>query len=227
MTAATRGGGVVLGQRKTARAVATIGAVVALLASGCNTDREVTRPDPEPVTQERLADALLTDADVPPPYVPAEAGTEPLGPEVVSEHECDDDLGELDPEETATVTFTGAGLDTTLTNTISYYPGAGESVTNVYGDLGADCRQVVVDEAGLSFTTSPLDFGVLSDDTLPWVFTIEHDDGTIEERNLIVMRSGDLVSTIQLNGPRPTDNAALDAVVRVAIGNLGLLAQET
>ena len=46
---------------------------------------------------------------------------------------------------------------------------------------------MVVDDAGLSFTTSPLDFGVLSDDTLPLVVVLEHNDGTIEERNVIVI----------------------------------------
>ena len=59
------------------------------------------------------------------------------------------------------------------------------------------------------------------------MFVLEHDDGTIEERNLIVMRAGDLVSTIRLDGPRPTDLVVLDAVTRVAIGNLGLLDQAT
>ena len=73
----------------------------------------------------------------------------------------------------------------------------------------------MVEDAGLPFTTEPLDFGVLSDDTLPLVVVVEHDDGTIEERNLIVMRSGDLISTIRLDGPRPTDLVLLDAVTRV------------
>ncbi len=217
----------VLGERKAARAVATIGAGVALLAGACNTDRETTRPEPEPVTEELLAESLLTEGDLPSPYVPAADGTEPLGPEVMPEHDCDDDLNGLEPEATASVTFTGTGVGSTLTNTISHYPGAGGSVANVYGDLGEDCDQVVVEDAGLAFTTEPLDFGVLSDDTVPWVFVIEHDDGTIEERNVIVIRAGDLVSTIHLDGPRPTDDEVLDAVVRVAIGNLGLLDQAT
>ena len=98
---------------------------------------------------------------------------------------------------------------------------------DVYNDLLEDCEQAVVEDAGMRFTTEPLDFGVLSDDTLPLVVVVEHDDGTIEERNLIVMRSGDLISTIRLDGPRPTDLVTLDAVTRVAIGNLGLLDQAT
>ena len=78
----------------------------------------------------------------------------------------------------------------------------------------------------LSFTTSPLDFGVLSDDTLPLVVVLEHGDGTIEERSVIVMQAEDLISTIRLDGPRPTDLVVLDQVTRVALGNLGLLAQD-
>lgn len=213
------------GQSKAACAVAAI-VMGALLGGGCQTDREVTHPDPLPVDQELLTDALLTADDVPPPYVLAE-DAEPLGPELVPEHACDDRLKELEPEETASVTFTGAGLATTLTNTISYYPGQGAQAGDVYNDLLEDCEQAVVEDAGVRFTTEPLDFGVLSDDTLPLVVVVEHDDGTIEERNLIIMRSGDLISTIRLDGPRPTDLVTLDAVTRVAIGNLGLLEQST
>ena len=215
-----------VGQSKAAGAVATILVCGALLASGCSTDREVTRPEPVPVDEELLTGALLTADDVPPPYALAE-GAAPLGPELVSEHACDDSLKELEPEETASATFTGAGLDTTLTNTISYYPGQGAQVGDLYSALLDDCEQAVVGDAGVRFTTEPLDFGVLSDDTLPLVVVVEHDDGTIEERNLIVMRTGDIVSTIRLDGPRPTDLDTLDTVTRVALGNLGLLEQST
>ena len=131
---------------------------------------------------------------------------EPLGPEIVPEHECDDRARRRSSRRRRrSVTFTGAGIGTTLTNTISYFPGQGGPVGDVYDDLLEDCAQVVVDDAGLRFTTKPLDFGVLSDDTLPLVVVLEYDDGTIEERNLIVMRAGDLISTIRLDGPRPTD----------------------
>ena len=86
---------------------------------------------------------------------------------------------------------------------------------------------MVVDDAGLSLHDQPLDFGVLSDDTLPLVVVLEHDDGTIEERNVIVIQADDLISTIRLDGPRPTDLVVLDHVTRVALGKLGLLAQDT
>ena len=56
---------------------------------------------------------------------------------------------------------------------------------------------------------------------------LEHNDGTIEERNVIVIQADDLISTIRLNGPRPTDLVVLDHVTRVALGKLGLLAQDT
>jgi hypothetical protein len=223
MAAANTGGGAVLGQVKVTQLVATL-AGIGLLAGGCQTDREVTRPDPVPVTDELLTSELLTQDDVPPAYTLAE-GADPVGPEIVPEHECDDRLQELDPEETATVTFTASSLGTTLTNTLSYFPGQGASVGDVYNDLLEDCEQVVVEDEGLSFTTSPLDFGVLSDDTLPLVVELERDDGSIEQRNLIIMRAGDIISTVRLDGPRPTDLEVLDQVTRVAIGNLGELDQ--
>jgi hypothetical protein len=223
---ATTGGGAVLGQGKAAGAAAIIAAAGVLAASGCQTDREITRPEPAPVTEERLTEALLTQDDVPTPYE-LDDGAEPLGPEIVPEHECDDELTALSPAESADVTFTGAGIGTTLTNTISYFSGGAGQAANVYNSIISKCRQVVVDDAGLSFTTKPLDFGVLSDDTLPLVVTLERDSGSIEERNVIVIVADDLISTIRLNGPRPTDLNVLDQVTRVAIGNLGLLAQET
>jgi len=214
------------GQGKVTRGLATLVLGAVLLTGSCSTNRDVTRPDPVPVDEELLTSALLTADDVPPPYVLAE-GAEPLGPEILPEHECDDALADLEPEETASVTFTGAGLDTTLTNTISYFPGQGGSAVNVYNNLLASCKEAVVEDQGLRFTTVPLDFGVLSDNTFPLRVVVENNDGTIEERNLIVMQSGDLISTIRLDGPRPTDLEVLDAVTRVAIGNLGELAQAT
>ena len=212
-----------MGQQKATRAVATLVAVAALVA-GCKTDREITRPDPVPVTEERLTEALLTDTDVPSPYVLAEEA-EPLAAELVPEHECDDALADLEPDETASVTF--AGPDATFTNPISWYRGRGDSVGVTYANLLGACRQVVVADEGISFTTRNLDFGVLSDDTVPIVFVIEPETGPIEERSVIVMRAGNLVSTIRYDGPRPTDLVVLDAVVRVAIGKLGLLDQDT
>jgi len=219
----SRGGTAVLGQAKAARAVAII-VVGAALAGGCSTDREVTEPDPVPVTADLLTDALLTADDVPSPYV-VDEDAEQIGPELLPEHECDDPLKDLDPEESAQVVFTGGS--TTLTNTVSYFPGQGGSVVNLYNDLLSDCGQVVVADENLRFTTKHLDFGVLSDNTLPLVVSLEHENGNIEERNLIVMRQGDLISTIRLDGPRPSDKVLLDTVTRVALGNLGELEQNT
>ena len=215
----------VVGHARAARAVAIVVVGGAFLAGACSTDRDVTEPDPLEITSELLAGGLLTDADVPSPYVLAD-DAELVTPELVPEHECDDQLKALEPSETAQVTFVGSGFST-LTNVISHYPGQGAEVNDIYEDLLEDCAQVVDTEDGLRFTTKPLDFGVLSDDTMPLVISIESDDGSIQERNVIVMREGDLFSTIRLNGPRPSDKVLLDTVTRVAIGNLGELAQET
>ena len=220
----SRGGGAVLGEAKAVRAVAISAMALAVVAGGCQTDREITEPEPVEVTSDLLAGALLTEEDAPSPYV-LDEGADQVGPELVPEHECDDQLNEIEAEESEQVVFTANG--TTLTNTISYFPGQGAGVVNVYAGLLSECGQVVVSDQELRFTTKSLDFGVLSDDTLPLVVTIEHDDGRIEERNLIVMRAGDLVSTIRLDGPRPSDKVLLDTVTRIAIGNLGELEQDT
>ena len=102
----------------------------ALLVGGCQTDREVTRPDPVPVTRSCSPRRSSPRTTCRPPTCSTRTPT-PLGPEIVPEHECDDRLNELEPEETATVTFTGTGLGTTLTNTISYFPGKGGAVVDV------------------------------------------------------------------------------------------------
>lgn len=213
-----------MGQPKSTGTVAILVALAVLVAGGCRTDREITRPDPVPITDERLTEALLTDAEIPSAFSVAEDG-EPLGFEIVPEHDCDQRVADLDPERSATATFTSA--DATLENTIAWYPGQGAAAGDAYVDLLEDCEQVVVADEGLAFTARSLDFGVLSDDTLPIVFVLEKGDDAIEERNVIVMRAGDLVSTIRLNGPRPTSLETLDSVVRVAIGKLGLLDQDT
>jgi hypothetical protein len=214
----------VLGQPRAARAVVISVVALACIAGGCSTDRKVTQPDPVEVTSDLLAGALLTEKDVPSPYVLSE-DAEQVGPEVVPEHDCDDPLKELDPEESEQSVFTANG--TTLANTISYFPGQGAAVVDAYAKLLSECLQAVVPDKHLRFTTRPLNFGVLSNDTLPLVVTVEFDDGRIEERNVILMRSGDLVSTIRLDGPRPSDKVVMDAVTRVALGNLGKLAQDT
>jgi hypothetical protein len=68
---------------------------------------------------------------------------------------------------------------------------------------------------------------VLSDNTLAIQIEIEPTTGSIKERDIIVMRSGDLLSVIRLDGSRPSDKVLLDTVVRLALGRLGLLADET
>lgn len=213
-----------LGQRKAAHTTATIVVGVALLAGGCRTDREVTRPEPQPVTQERVAAALLTIDDLPDTFSAAAEGT-PIDTEVISQHKCDDAIADLAPEQTATADFTGSG--TRLTTTVAWFPNAGEAVEQLYRDAANACAGVVVKEEGLSLRTSALDFGVLAADTLAVKFELERATGPIEERDLIIMRRGDLVSIVRLTGPRPSDKELLDAVVRVAIGRLGTLAQDT
>lgn len=213
-----------LGQRKAAHKTATIVVGVALLAGGCRTDREVTQPKPQPVTEERVAAALLTVDDLPDSFTAAAEGT-PIDTEVIVQHECDDAIADLEPKQTATTDFTGSG--TRLTTTVAWFPNRGGAVDRLYRDAAKDCAEVVVVEEGLSLRTSALDYGVLSDDTLALKFELELATGSIEERDLIIMRQGDLVSIVRLTGPRPSNKELLDAVVRVAIGRLGVLAEDT
>jgi hypothetical protein len=214
----------VLGLRRAALSAVMIVVGAALLAGGCRTDREVTEPEPLPVTEKRLTAALITEDDVPDTYTAAPEGTA-ITAEIIPEHECDDAIQDLEPEEVATADFTTP--TTVLTNTIAWFPGRGGDIEQLIRDISEDCAAVVVAEQELSLRTSALDFGVLSDDTLALKVEAELADGTIEERDVILIREGDLVSLVRLTGPRPSDKELLDSVVRVAIGNLGLLADDT
>lgn len=196
----------------------------ALLALGaCRTDREITEPEPLPVTAELLTGSLLTVEDLPAGFTASE-GTS-IDTEVLTEHECDDRITELEPEEVASTDFTGNGVE--LTHTAAWFPGGGGAVEQLYRDVGDDCAQVVVAAEGLAIRAGALDFGVLSDNVLAIRFEIEPTTGAIVERDLIVMRQGDLVHLIRLTGPRPSDKSLLDAAVRTAIGRLGLIYEDT
>lgn len=201
-----------------------LGVAAALALGACRTDREVTRPEPEPVTAENVAAALLTVEDLPAGFTAAAEGT-PIDADAVPEHECDDRFGDLEPEETATADFTGAGV--TLTHTVAWFPGAGGAVEQLLRDIAEDCRQVVIADQGLAVRTAGLDFGVLSDETTAIRIEIEPASGAIEERDLILRREGDLVSLIRLVGLRPSDKTLLDTAVRVTLGRLGGLALAT
>lgn len=213
-----------LGVRRSALTAVTILVGMSLLAGGCRTDRKVTEPEPVPVTEKRLTAALITEDDLPAPYTAAPEGT-PVDAEIIPEAECDDAIQDLDPEEVATADFTTP--TTLLTNTIAWFPGGGGNVEALIRDIADNCAAVVVAEQDLTLRTAALDFGVLSDDTLALKVEAELADGTIEERDVILIREGDLVSLVRLTGPRPSDKELLDSVVRVAIGNLGQLAADT
>jgi hypothetical protein len=206
------------------RTVAALGLGATLALAACSTDREVTRPEPEPVTTERLTDALITIDDLPGSFTAAEDETT-IATELVPEHDCDDRLGELAPEDAVSADFAGGGAS--LSSTVAWFPGAGGAVEQLLRDVAADCASVVVPDEDLAIRTGGLDFGVLSDDTLALRVEVEGSSGPIQERDLILRREGDLVHIIRLTGPRPSDKGLLDSVTRLAIGRLGFLRDET
>jgi hypothetical protein len=219
------GGSAVRERHGRGREIAALAVGCALLLGACRTDRELTEPEPVPVTEERLAATLLTVDDLPSGFTATEGAGTPIDDDAVPEHACDDAIADLDPKESVSTDFTGNGV--TLTDTAAWFPGQGGAAEQVYRDVADDCRQAVVAEQGLAVRSGPLDFGVLSDNTLPIRFEIEPTTGPIEERDIILMRQGDLVHLIRLTGPRPSDKALLDTAVRVAIGRLGGLYEDT
>lgn len=200
-----------------------VGATIALAA--CSTDRVITEPDPIPVTEERLLEALIDEGDLPEGYVVEDGPGTPISAEVLPEHPCDDAIADLEPKEAVSRDFTRS--DTRVTHTVAWFPGQGAAVERLFVDVANDCSAVVASDEGLSIRAGRLDFGVLTDDTLPIRFELEPETGPIEERDVVLRRAGDLISVIRLTGPRPSDKALLDGAVRVMIGYLGLLHDDT
>lgn len=208
-----------------ARWVAAIAVVGALVLSSCRTDRELTEPEPVPVTEENLQATLLTEDDLPAAFTASDEPGTPISAETVDEHDCDDALADLEPELAVSTDFTANGV--VLTDAAAWFPGQGPAAEQVYRDIADRCEQVVVDDLGVAIRAGALDFGVLSDDVLAMRIEVEPESGAIEERDIIVMRQGDLLHVIRLTGPRPSDKALLDTAVRITIGRLGLLYEDT
>lgn len=219
------GGSTVREHHGRGRGIVALALGIVVVLGACRTDRELTEPEPVAVTEQRLADTLLTVDDLPSGFTATEGAGTPIDKDVLPEHACDDAIADLDPKESASIDFTGNGV--TLTDTAAWFPGQGGAVEELYRDVADKCEQVVVADQGLAVRSGPLNFGVLSDNTLPIRFEVEPTTGPIEERDLIVMRQGDLVHLIRLTGPRPSDKSLLDTAVRVAIGRLGGLYEDT
>lgn len=221
----SRGGDQLRVEHRRGRLIAALGVGSALVLGACRTDRELTEPEPVPVTEERLQGTLLTVEDLPEGFTAKPGPGTPIGTEVLEEHECDDALADLEPKLEVSTDFTANGLE--LIDTTAWFPGGGATVEQVFRDVAARCAAVVATDADVSVRAGGLDFGVLSNDTLAIRFEVEPRTGPITERDLILRREGDLVHVIRLSGPRPSDKALLDTAVRATIGRLGLLYQDT
>ncbi len=213
-----------MGHLKSRRGAAALVVGAAVVLGACSTDRELTEPEPVPVTEDLLVAAQLTVADLPEGFTATDGAGPSISTEIVPEHECDDAMTQLEPEAAASTEFTGNGQ--TVTSTVAFFPGQGGAVDQLFRDVAALCRSVVADD-GVAIRAGALNFGVLSDDSLPIRFEIEPGRGPITERDVILLRQGDLVHVIRLTGPRPSDKVLLDRAARDAIGRLGLLHADT
>jgi len=195
-----------------------------LILGACRSDRKLTEPDPVPVTEKNLQATLLTAEDLPSGFTAKEGEGTPIGTEILKEHACDDVLEQLKPKLAVSTDFTGNGVQ--LTDITAWFPGQGRAAEQVYRDVNEKCHQAVAADAGVSIRTGDLKFGVLSDNTYAIRIEVEPKTGPILERDLIVMRQGDLLHVIRLTGLRPSDKVLLDAAVRATIGRLGLLSDD-
>jgi len=213
----------VVGKPMTARLIAAIGVGAMLTLGACRTDRELTSPEPVPVTDKLMAGGVVTVEDLPAGWVEAAEATL-INTDVIADDPCDDQLKKLDPKESASVDFDLGAVH--LSNSVAYFPGGGAAIEQLFRDVAEDCKQVVLADQGLSVRTNALDFGVLSEETIPLRFEFEPDVGPIREFDLILVRDGDIVSIVRLDGPRPSDKTLLDTVVRVSLGRVGVIATQ-
>lgn len=209
-------------QRSTIRAMMALGMGVSLALMACQSDREATKPDPVTVTDQLLQSALLTVEDLPTGWV-ADATPLPINTEVVPGSPCDDALTKLEPKTSASADFIAAPSH--LRNALAYFPDQGSAVEQTLINVAESCRELVLPD-GASVRSAALDFGVLSDRTLGIRFEFEPKTGPIQEIDLILIRDGDLVSLVRLDGIRPTDKELLDSIVRTAIGRLSAVAAQ-
>lgn len=227
MITTRRTGGRRVGNQNWPGSTASLGLAIALalITASCSTDREVTEPEPVPVTAALLETNVLTAADLPAGWAAAAGAAPTIAADLISDHDCDEPVTTLEPDEAAGAALTRSGAE--MTSTVAWFPGQGGAAEQAYRDMAEDCRAVVLADRGLSMRTSGLDFGVLSDDVLAIRIEIEPTNGPITERDVIVLRRGDLLHVIRLSGPRPSDKALLDSVVRTSLGRIGLLHEDT
>lgn len=209
---------------------------LALLAGACSTSREITRPEPEPVTTEALVDALITEDDL---TDGAQVGEDEIVDED-SEADArafelpgDNPLEDLECLQTFEEESNAVGTSTQLleasrqfqvgemvvTNSVTFLPSAGGAGEQVFHDLADNCEAAVTE--GFTVRTGPLDFGVLSDNALSLKLEIEPPGSApIAEVDIVLMRQGDLIDLVVAAGPRPSNKKVLDEAVRAAIGNV-------
>jgi hypothetical protein len=212
--------------RRQARTVA--GLTLALVLTGtaaCSTNREVTTPPPVKVTDKLLAESTLTAEDLGEGFTAAKVDA-PINSEILDNTKCDDRLKAIKADADASSAFEN-GDGVVVINQVAYLPGTAGNMSGLVDDLYDDCSKVDVKKDGVSIRTVPLDFGTLTDSTKAMSIEIESDSGPIQERDYLLMRKGDLVSVVRVEGDRPIDPAIIDRAVRVSIGNLGTLDNET
>jgi hypothetical protein len=208
-------------KRSSWRAAATLTAGVLVLAA-C-TDREVTEPEPEPVTQDRLDEALLTADDLP---NGSDSGDGPgVAAELLPDVPCDDFLTDLEPELEASRTLRSGPV--TISSTVAWFPDRGASTANRLLEVRSECRRAAVSATGTQVRADPLRFGALTNRVGSIKLEIEPTTGPITEIAVIVAREGDLLHVLRASGDRPVSRELLDQATREAIAKLSELALET
>jgi hypothetical protein len=210
------------GRRRSRRRGAAAVAAGMLVVAAC-TDREVTEPDPQPVTQAGVDAAVLSADDLP---GGSDAGPGPgVAAELLPNLPCDDFLADLDPELEASRTLRSAGVE--ISSTVAWFPDNGAGTANRILEVRSECRRAAEPGTGRQVRADPLRFGALTNRVGSIKLELEPTTGPITEIAVIVARDGDLLHVLRATGERPVSRDLLDTATREAIAKLSALALET
>jgi hypothetical protein len=207
------------------RLIVVIVACALMATSACSSDSEPAAPE-KPLKGSDMAKALVRANDFPDKdFKRDDAGASAVSDEeLFPDDSCDDKVTAVKADVSAKAAFVAPSGLTYLTHTVKLYKdGKVNQVVDAYNTFLAECRLVRV--PGGQVTVGPLRLGSLTADNVQTAQILFDKGGALTEADLVVLYSGDLVSTLTLVGPRPTPRSVLDALVRDALGKLEALAE--
>jgi hypothetical protein len=195
-----------------------------MVAAACSSDSS-SKPADKPLAEKDLRRALVTADDFPDHDFTLQPATKPdKDSQLFPDDSCDDKISVIDADLAAHAGFLSPSGDVTLDHVVELYSGRGGALADAFVTFLSECKLVRLPDGQV--TVGPLDFGSLTDtgDSQSAQILIDK-GGVLAEVDFVLLYKGDLVSTLVLSGPRPTNKGLLDSLARDALGKLGALEQ--